>query len=1289
MKHKTLGLTLSLLLQGPLWATPTENTQLKVLPAGKIVVDGKTDDWDLSGGTLACDDVENQRDKLAVWIHAAYDKENLYLVARFRDHTPMNNPGQTIADYGFAGDCLQFRVITGFGTPDERASHWTNWRGVDGGDVMDIAYGRDFKGGVVKNAKDQGAQQAFTKDADGKGYIQEMAIPWKLLTKDGAMPDLKAGFRFTVEPNFSIGVNGRMTLKDIFQPNIRPDRVFTFMAAQHWGPAVFEARGNIAPPPVRLADAREFPVSLQNGVPVVDWTGLILSAELPGFKPLDFTMPEDGYVSLNIKSEDGTVVRQLLNSAFFTKGKHSIKWDGLTTPNAKLPGEPVAPGTYSWQGITNTGIGLKLRGWADNAGNAPWDNGPDTNWGGDHGDPVAAASDGSQVYLGWTFAEAGQALLACDLEGKPKWKNKRGGMAGVHAVASDGTAVYVLGGGAGINASGGALYKLNALDGQYLAWGESKDPDLIIKSLASGEKPAQEKADFIAAAGGQIFLSFGSAAANYVTVLDAKTGSFVKQLNVVQPGALKATGDGKLYVLSAGKSVQVVDLGTGESKTLIDNLTNASALAVAKDGRVFVGTRDPDNQVFGFDPQGKPLLTIGRKGGRNLLGKWTPDGLRFIQSLTVAADGKLWVAEQDGLPRRMTAWDSKTGKLVREYFGPTTYGALGGAIDPQDANVMVGSGCEWRLDPATGTAQCVSVITRDGMENSRFGVGSNGRLYLAVAPGWIHEQPFTSLYERVGEGEYKLRGKFTYGYKAPKDLDPKTPVPKNSPANHTSYWADANGDGLEQPEEITEAEGNLRFSNWFMDFSSDLTFYVQDSQFKPAGFTAAGAPLYALTKPIKLPPNPEEKSVTGIGSSDGSMMVYNGKYNSDRSVFSAFDVASGKLKWTYPNNFVGVHGSHNATPPEVGMIRGAFGITGSAKLPAPIGNIWVIPTNVGEWHVLTENGFYLTRLFEGDPLKQKWPEKAGPGAIMDATPPGMGGEDFGGSVTYGTDKKLYIQAGKTGFWNLEVTGLETVAALPGGKLSIASEDLPKAQALRESQLQQVVGKARFMAKKMTPTLTGDFDKDFKNLKEVTVVTFKKSNDAEVRASATWDDTCLHLAWDVVDGTPWLNAAKTAEEMYVSGDTVDFQLATDTSANPTRSEPVLGDLRVSIGALNGNATAVLYRKVSTEKKPKTFSSGVVKSYPMEFVDVIAEAKIKVTKRDKGYVVEASIPLAALDLKPAEGAVLRGDFGVTHGGPGGDRTRLRTYWNNQKTGIVDDVVFELMMEPKNWGEIVFAP
>ncbi len=141
-------------------------------------------------------------------------------------------------------------------------------------------------------------------------------------------------FRLTFEPNFTIGIKSRLTIKDLFQPNIRPDRVFTFSNWPCWGTATLEtkSRSRGPPQPVRLADGRQFPVKMENGVAVVDWTGLIKTAELPGFKSITFTMPEDGYISLNIKAANGTVVRQLLNAAFYTKGPHEVKWDGLDQP---------------------------------------------------------------------------------------------------------------------------------------------------------------------------------------------------------------------------------------------------------------------------------------------------------------------------------------------------------------------------------------------------------------------------------------------------------------------------------------------------------------------------------------------------------------------------------------------------------------------------------------------------------------------------------------------------------------------------------------------------------------------------------------------------------------------------------------------------------------------------------------------------------------------------------------------------------------------------------------------
>ena len=43
-------------------------------------------------------------------------------------------------------------------------------------------------------------------------------------------------------------------------------------------------------------------------------------------------------------------------------------------------------------------------------------------------------------------------------------------------------------------------------------------------------------------------------------------------------------------------------------------------------------------------------------------------------------------------------------------------------------------------------------------------------------------------------------------------------------------------------------------------------------------------------------------------------LVYNGHYGVSHSDFSCYEIETGQLKWTYPNNYVGVHGGHNAPP---------------------------------------------------------------------------------------------------------------------------------------------------------------------------------------------------------------------------------------------------------------------------------------------------------------------------------------------------------------------------------------
>lgn len=1222
------SLFLLLLLPMAAKATPTENLGIRVLPApGAVSVDGHLEDWDLSGGIFACDDVQTQRDSMGVWFHAMYDSGNLYLLAHFLDATPMNNPGQTIADYGFAGDSLQLRTITGADGPRERGQHFTAWHGQDGKDVIKVEQGKDFKEGVVVDAKsDQGAQQAFLKDPDGRGYVQEIAIPWKLLTRDGQGLAAGDSFRLTIEPNFTVGTKGRFSIKDIFKSGLTPDRVFTFMSSQSWGVATLEPKGRVTPAAVRLADAREFPVKLEAGALVADWDGLVQPEEIAGFKPLEFEMPFDGYVSLNISNGEHAVERQLLTCAPYSKGRHTVKWDGLSTWSWTRPGELLPPGDYTWNAVAHTGLGLRLRGWAANSGKTPWDSDDGKgNWGGDHGVPVAVAADDSQVYLGWNGAEAGKSVLATDSDGHVLWSNNRAGICGVKSLAAADGVVCVLGGSSGADADGGNLYKLESRNGSYLPWDGRENADLQVAAIwSAGDNEKPRKADSVSVSGRQIYLTFTKE--KLVAVIGIRDGKLVKTLPLEQSPVLQAVPQ-----------------------------------AYAADGLNFTWKGEPENQIV-VRKEGREIRRIGRPGGRALLGPWQADGLRLVADMTLDAAGKLWVAEADGWPKRVSVWDPVSGKLLREFFGSTGYGALGGAINPLDPDIMIGQGCEWRLDPQSGHAHCTGVVTRDGMENSRFAVGTNGKLYLAVAEKWAFESGPVRIFERTGEGQYRLRCAFRYDGRGP--------------SAKTILWTDSNGDAQEQPDEVQVADGTLRFSAWFMNLGTDLTISAGDKKFQPTGFTACGAPVYDLRNPVKL-------SAPGLCSADGSLVLQPGNYGETHTALNCYDALSGKQLWSYPDNFNGVHGSHNACPPVRGMIRGSYGICGAVKFPEPVGNLFVIPTNVGEWHLLTGSGFYLSKLFQGDPLKMKWPAEAVPGADVSQCPPGMGGEDFGGSICLGQDGKLYLQAGKTAYWNVEVTGLESVTGLAGGKLSLNAQDIQVARTFRDGRLQAAAGKKRLAVARGAVVFTGNLETDFKG-QEIAV--FQKQEDTSVRTAAASDDASLYLAWDVQDHTPWVNGAAAPEFLYLGGDTVDFQMGSDPSADPQREEAVEGDLRVSVGNYQGSPTVVVYRPVSLEKAPKTFSSGVVKSYVVDYVQVLTDAVVKVRTHRDGYVVEAAIPLARLGLK-AGAQALRGDFGVTYGDTAGKRTRLRNYWSNQQTGLVDDAVFELKLQPGNWGGLDF--
>ncbi|HUW34181.1 MAG TPA: PKD domain-containing protein [Planctomycetota bacterium] len=253
--------------------TPTENTSIRSLPApDKVVIDGKIDDWDFSGGILVCKNVEQQRDTQSAWVHLMHDARNLYVLTRWCDEIPMNNPRDTRkAPDGYNGDSLQFRLLAEPNTPQERCVHLTCWYGKDARDVVEIVYGRKFDRVCPKEERElDDTSQAFARSSDGKGYVQEIAIPWALLTANGERPAAAAA---TVELNFTDGA-GRVSICDLLTAGCVSAGVTGFNNYDKWGTLTFENKRQVAPQAARLADGRTFPVTVGPDGLKVDWKGL-------------------------------------------------------------------------------------------------------------------------------------------------------------------------------------------------------------------------------------------------------------------------------------------------------------------------------------------------------------------------------------------------------------------------------------------------------------------------------------------------------------------------------------------------------------------------------------------------------------------------------------------------------------------------------------------------------------------------------------------------------------------------------------------------------------------------------------------------------------------------------------------------------------------------------------------------------------------------------------------------------------------------------------------------------
>ena len=258
--------------------------KMYAVPApGKVVIDGKLDDWDLSGQIMTYV-VSETSDMQSAKFAVMYDKTNLYLSAVVRDTTPMMNRHDPKAEgaNGWDADACQFRMSIDPTKPyppiaavydpvtaeDPSYVHMTMWYYTDGNEpVLQMADSMRYKlprkewgpYGIVPH---ENYQAKYVKSSDGRGYTFEYAIPWSTL---GASAPLKGGDLVAGTVQFDYGSpSGLHTAGgSAWCYDLMAGPGFPYQNTSCWGKLIFSAKGKLPKQMVEQGVIPEKPLPLK------------------------------------------------------------------------------------------------------------------------------------------------------------------------------------------------------------------------------------------------------------------------------------------------------------------------------------------------------------------------------------------------------------------------------------------------------------------------------------------------------------------------------------------------------------------------------------------------------------------------------------------------------------------------------------------------------------------------------------------------------------------------------------------------------------------------------------------------------------------------------------------------------------------------------------------------------------------------------------------------------------------------------------------------------------------
>jgi len=1275
--------SVALAAPGNMIGSQSHNEGMLVLPApGPVEVDGQLGDWDLSGRIWVFSE-SAIRDQYSVKISAMWDKEYLYLAARWRDPTPMTSsvdPAFT-PSYGWRSDSWQLRVFT-----DHRADLTTWYFTKAKTAVMHINRDSLRSEGEVLQAKGdtslgRGIEMAYLKTGEG-GYTQELKIPWSELYRD--KPNIEPGleFKLGLEVLWGDVTAGKAMPEHRYSDNMQPgvtNREFYWKNPRPWGNATLVAEGNVEkrryfpqgsrpqgtiPVRVRVPEAaRKFTIAIN------DETGQRVRNLIADVDPADF----------EVETSNGQRVVEVL-------------WDGLDDTGSLVPA-----GTYTIHGLSHKGIDAIYEQAFYNPGSPPWATADSSGaWGSDHADPQRIARAGDRMILSYGIAEGGSALIAIGPDGQKQWGEKRG----ANLLAADANHVFAFGRDH-LNHSW-ILNRYNARDGSFAPFvidGEPRPFDLRLNDLMDkGEKTSgvtavarYQDALFVALADGQLM------------VLDSETAVLRRTINIGPCFAL--AGDDQSLFGATDNSVFHINLDNGATVELpIKGVQEIADLAVDVTGHVLVADRGADSQVKAFNANGQLQYTCGVKGGRALRGQFDPQAMMRVKSIDVDRNGDVWATESWANPRRLSVWNPETGKLVRDFVGGTGYSGRNAYLSSDPTAGYVGS-IKLNLDPERTTEQVEEILwVPDPKRREGFSLWSDSHWYASPRFFTASRGPAEGQTFLYFQGDYGIYHAFymqrdgrwqpTSALTTVEYLREEVLLPGLTEHNEKQgvFWNDLNHNAAIEQDEclILDRELPLR-GYWGTAPGTDFSLYLHGktrgtTRYQPVRFASDGAPVYGPEGMSTLTPQLEMEVVPVI---EEDLLISLGGHALKGGWLRANNRSDAISVWRYPNPYPGVHGSHRAPMPQPGLVIGPLNIIGVAKVSPTVGNVLMMRGNLGSDYLFTvKDGLFIASLF-GD---TRLPTPALPDHEADLIGKSVkhysnGGEPFNGWFGRQSDGQVRMLNGMAGQAAMvfDMVGLDTIQRIEPTALKVDTALLAKAESSNQARSAKSAKPRVYALQRFaTPPSTDETNNAWVDIPKLEVKTAGNPHTAQAQLGYT--DTHLYVRFDVRDRSPWVNSGKEWDRLFKTGDAVDLQLRVKPSPGKTDSDELLeGDLRVVIAPFDNQPVAVLMQPKSSNAPPseqRAYQSPVT-TKKFDRVVLLQDADIHVTTHASGYTVKARLALTDLGLLLQPGMQLRGDVGLIASDEAGTVNRSRVYWANPHTNLVNDLPYEAWLTPAAWG------